>query len=114
MKKILIAGMALVLAACVAKPTMYYWGDYSATLYQYKAEPSDETLAQHYLSIQDVFNKSQEYGLRVPPGVNAEYATLLLKQGKKADALVYFEKEKATYPESALLMDRMIQMVGAK
>ncbi|MUH72700.1 DUF4810 domain-containing protein [Psychrosphaera haliotis] len=114
MKKLLIAGMALVLAGCVAKPTMYYWGDYSDTLYLYKSEPSGQTLAKHYASIQDVFNKSQEYGLRVPPGVNAEYATLLLKEGKKADALIYFQKEKSIYPESAVLMDRMIQMVGAQ
>lgn len=114
MRKLLVVALALGLTACVAKPNMYYWGDYSDTLYLYKSEPSGQTLAQHYASIQDVFNKSQEYGLKVPPGVNAEYATLLLKEGKKADALIYFQKEKSIYPESAVLMDRMIQMVGAQ
>jgi hypothetical protein len=113
MKKIIIISLALTLAACVStKPPMYYWGDYSETLYEYKSEPSEETLIEHYESIQDIFNKSQEMGIRVPPGVYAEYATLRLKEGKRAEALKYYRLEKITYPESTMLMDRMIKTVG--
>jgi hypothetical protein len=114
MRILLIFGMAILLTACVAKPKMYYWGDYAETLYAYKAEPSAKTLAEHYSSIHDIFTKSQQYGLRVPPGVYAEYATLLMKENKPLEALEYFQKEKDTYPESRVLMDRMIKMVGAE
>ena len=111
MKRIIFLGLVLGIAACASKPAMYYWGNYSKTLYEYKAEPTESNLVRHYRSIQDVIDKSKEFGLRVPPGVYAEYGTLMLTAGQKSKAIQFYQLEKATYPEATFLMDRMIKEV---
>lgn len=112
MKNLILCTAIILLSACTAKPKMYYWGDYSETLYQLKSEPTEEHLLEHYESIEDVISESAEYGIKVPPGVYAEYAGLLMQQGKVADAKKYFLLEKQTYPESTFFMDRMIKQLG--
>lgn len=110
--KVLLTLLAVIaLSACTAKPKMYYWGEYSETLHQLKQEPTEEHLSEHIESIHDVIEESNDYSLRVPPGVYAEYAGLLMKQGKVAEARKYFLLEKEVYPESAFFMDRMLKQL---
>ncbi len=94
------------LAGC-AKPTQYDWGNYAHDLYgHYSGDENDEVLASQ---LQDIIAKGEPTG-NVPPGVYAEYGYLLMVSGKTADAVSYFGKEKLRYPESTVLMDRMIKM----
>ena len=110
--KVILSLIAIIeLSACTAKPQMYYWGEYSETLYQLKQEPTEDNLAEHFESIHDVMEESRDFGLRVPPGVYAEYAGLLMQQGKLTEARKYFLLEKETYPESAFFMDRMLKQL---
>jgi len=46
---------------------------------------------------------------RVPPGVHAEYGFLLFQRGDYAGAIENFEKERRAFPESATLMDKLIE-----
>ncbi len=91
--------LIVILPGC--KPeTLYYWGDYSSTLYAYKKSPDDKTLVKHKNAIQDVIAISQRKNKKVPPGVYAEMGYLMMKEGKYDLAQTYFDNEISLYPES--------------
>jgi hypothetical protein len=86
---------------------MYYWGDYSHTLYQTKKHPEEKSLLSHQQAIEEIIAESAKNNMRVPPGVYAELGYIYFRQNKKELAIQNFHMEKALYPESALLMDRL-------
>jgi hypothetical protein len=98
--------VALFLSGCAA-PSMYYWGDYSTTLYHLKKTPSDESLLKHQQTLENIIEESKTKNLRVPPGVYAELGYIYLRQNKNELAIQYFRMEKELYPESAILMQRL-------
>ena len=100
--------LTLIASSCTQKKTIFYWGDYSNTLYDYKKTPNDENLNKHIEAIQDIIDKSNEKNIKVPPGVYCEYGYILAKEGKKDEAIKYFELEGNTYPESAAFIKKMI------
>jgi hypothetical protein len=57
--------------------------------------------------MKEVVMRAEEEG-RVPPGIYAEYGFLLLEQGDRRTAVQYFQKEAAKWPESRMLMEKMI------
>ncbi len=98
--------VTLLLSGCAA-PSMYYWGDYSETLYHSKKTPSDESIVKHQQALENIIEESKKRNLRVPPGVCAELGYIYLKQNKNQLAIQYFQVEKEIYPESTLLMQRL-------
>ncbi len=71
-----VAVLALLCTAgCVPRPSMYYWGNYSETLYRAKKTPGDDTLLAHRQSLENIVEQSKTLNLRVPPGVYAELGT---------------------------------------
>lgn len=94
------------LSGC-ASQRMYYWGDYSNTLYQSKKHPAENSLLSHQQAIETIIVESGKNNLRVPPGVYAELGYIYFRQNKKDLAIQNFHMEKALYPESALLMNRL-------
>lgn len=102
-----IVVLAILLSGCAGQQRMYYWGDYSETLYQSKKNPSDQSVLKHQQSLEKILEESQKNNLRVPPGVYAELGYIYFRQNKKDLAIQNFKMEKALYPESALLMDRL-------
>ena len=101
---LLFSIIAFGLVGCVPKAT-YHWGNYEKQLYKYYKNPADvERLAE---ALAKVIVDGEQEG-RVPPGIYAEYGYLLLITGHSDEALVYFEKEKSQWPESAVIMDKMI------
>ena len=99
----------LICSGCAANKQMYYWGEYSDTLYDAKKTPGKKTLAEHQSMLENVVEESQKRNLRIPPGVYAELGYLYALQNKPTEAVSLFQKEKQIYPESTILMDRMIQ-----
>jgi len=85
----------------------FYWGNYSTTLYDYKKNPDQETLDAHKKELLSVMEISAEKNKITPPGVNAEYGFLLLKEGKQAEGFEYLAKEIELYPESAVFISRI-------
>jgi len=51
---------------------------------------------------------------RVPPGVCADYGFLLYRRGDLAGAVLFFEKERNAFPESAFLMNKLIERIKKK
>jgi len=94
---------------CATKPQMYYWGNYGDTLYEAKKKPGAETLAKHKEMLENIVEESKKRNLRIPPGVCAELGYLYALQNDTIKAVQLFETEKQTYPESTILMDRLIQ-----
>jgi hypothetical protein len=94
------------LIGCAPQP-LFYWGDYSSSLYDYKKSPDEKTLAAHEKSLLDIIVTSPKKHLHVPPGIYAEYGYLLINDGKENEGLEYFDKEIVLYPESKVFVQRL-------
>lgn len=107
MKRILLLFIFLgFVTGCTTQKPLYYWGNYSSSLYKYKKAPTEENLKAHKAVLQKIIDESNNMSLRVPPGVCCEYGYLLLIEGKQEEAMRYFELEEKTYPESKPFLDR--------
>lgn len=101
--------MFLALAGCAHQisESGYYWGKYSSTYYAYLENPSNETADQHFASLTDIVEVSNEKGLKCPPGIYAEMAYIKQKQGKNDEARDYFNRELQLYPESKPFVEKL-------
>ena len=108
--KTLVGGLLglLLLAGCAPQQQMYYWGDYSESLYSLKKNPSEESMAKHVGTLEAIIQNSQELDKRVPPGIYGELGYYLARQGNPKKAEKYFLKEEEVYPESKKLMTDLI------
>ena len=109
---IILSALAALSVGCVqtGKP-MYNWCDYSDSLYSCKKNEGPETLAKHQAVLERIITESNERSMRVPPGVCAELGYVYAAQNRNKEAIRLFQQEKQTYPESALLMDRLVSRV---
>lgn len=105
---VMLAGIML-LSGC-AKPLLYDWGGYADSL-ECCYVKGDAAQAE-----QSLRDQMAGYGTdrHVPPGVYADYGFLLFRRGDAGAAQAYFEKEKSAFPESAYLMDKLIDRVKKK
>jgi hypothetical protein len=100
-----LLGAALLILASGCATTRYDWNGYDALLYQHYRNPHDmEVFAE---KLQKSVLAAEEAN-KVPPGLYAEYGFLLYEMGSYSDAVGYFQKEKQLWPESHVLMDKMI------
>jgi len=118
MKKfaLLVAASSLLTFGCAPqsqqKP-MYYWNDYSHSLYNLKKEPTEETTQTHLATLNKIIEDSNTNTTRVPPGIYAELGYFLMNKGQSQEAVKYFNLEKETYPESGVLMARLIDAASS-
>lgn len=110
-KPLLLAAAVLalsVLAQGCAPGRKYAWGNYDTTLYAHYRNP--QNLEAHLERLEVIVrNAEAESPGRVPPGLYAEYGYALYEAGRTAEAIAWFEKEKAQWPESSVLMEKMIR-----
>lgn len=98
-----LLSVSVFLTGCQTSQGLYNWGGYEDSLYEYYKDPAEqEVLAKRLMTL------IEDETARIPPGIYAEYGTLLLQQGKTDEAIIFFEKEKELWPESQALMDTMI------
>lgn len=96
------------IVGCATQEPLYYWGNYSQTLYKYKKLPKEENLEAHKACLVKIIEESNKRNKKTPPGVCCEYGYILLKEGKtQQQALYYFEMEEKNYPESKVFIDRL-------
>ena len=119
-KKLLCAfslAVSLLFFSCgttekVQKP--YEWDNYTMATYNYVKVPNDETLQSlfaTYQRIMDGQNGETVYRNTVPPGVCADYGYMLILAGKTDEGKALLLKEKELYPESAVFIERVLEMV---
>ena len=89
-----------------APKTRYAWGRYDSTLYSHYKNPQDREAHLEHLG--EIVREAETQD-RVPPGLYAEYGYALYEKGSIREAVSYFEKEKAKWPESNVLMEKMIR-----
>ncbi len=108
MKKMGMLSGALLLVGCVQAPkSIYEWGDYQSTLYQYYQQ--DKTGPQEQLqALQKVIEQAKAKDKPVPPGLHAQMGLLYSKTGNIEDAFQQFEIEKKLFPESTPYMDFLL------
>ncbi len=104
-----LAAAALLAAGCGPK-TLYTWRGYDDTLYGHYKNPQDH--AKHIERLQKIVTETEAEGLKMAPGIYAEYGYALLEESRFDESVTYFKKEKETWPESAVIMDKMIRNVA--
>lgn len=105
MKRSLALLPAVLLAGCAGPGAIYEWGSYQPALLSY-------TKTGEAAKFEEELRETIEKGERkeaVPPGVYAELGYLLMNTNRPSEAMVYFQREKAAFPESTILMDKMIE-----
>lgn len=96
----------LASASGCAPSRKYAWGNYDATLYSHYKNPNKKEA--HLERLREIVQNAETED-KVAPGLYAEYGYALYEFGKIPEAITYFEKEKAKWPESNVLMQKMIR-----
>ena len=102
-----IIASALLLSGCVA-PKIYSWGSYEPMVYAMYATPDNATADIQIIRLEEDIQKARSKGKPLPPGFYAHLGHLYFQQGNSDLARRAFETEKQTFPESTVLMDRML------
>jgi hypothetical protein len=103
----LVLALALCAGGCAGPTSYYHWGRYNETLYaHYRAPQQREAWIE---GLKTTILEAEQADRKMPPGVYAEYGYALFEEGLTAEAIVYFQKEKALWPESRFLMDKLIR-----
>ncbi|ENW82876.1 hypothetical protein F909_01152 [Acinetobacter sp. ANC 3929] len=115
MKKILFASlMAIGLVGCAAGPQpLYSWGSYTQQTYLMYNAPEKATPNTQMIKLEAEIEKAKAKNLAVPPGLYAHLGLLSLQQNNAQKAVEYFQLERQVYPESTILMDRLLQKMNA-
>lgn len=99
------AASAALLQGCAPR-TLYRWGEYDDALYAHYKNPQDREAFVERLRV--VIDGAEQGGEKVPPGCYAEYGYALYEEGKYDEASRYFKLEREKWPESGVLMQKMI------
>ncbi|GJL66387.1 MAG: hypothetical protein NPIRA05_13580 [Nitrospirales bacterium] len=74
-------------------------------------DTSEEGQLESFALLQETIEEADSKEGRLAPGVYADYGYLLFKRGNAKEAVVYFKKEAALYPESKYFMDSLISRI---
>lgn len=114
MKKIIAVAALLgasLFGGCQTKP-LYSWSSYPNIIYSSYRAPDKFAPAVQIERLGEDIKKATAKGLLVPPGVHAQLGYAYLNSGNPGKARKQFEAEKATFPESAVFMDRLITQIN--
>jgi hypothetical protein len=89
--------------------TFYDWGDYESDLYDYYKSP--EKKAEFKAALGTFLQEAEKSKSRVPPGMYAEYGYLQYSFQEYDGAIESYSKEKELFPESAYLMNILIDNI---
>ena len=113
MKKIIFGAtfgfLCLAIIGCAEK-RMYYFGDYSQTLYSLEKNQTEDFLVAHQQELEKIITEAGKQNTPFPPGIYAELGFIHIKKNQPKEAICFFQAETKQYPESSLLMERLIQM----
>ncbi len=96
------------LCACVSTTSLYAWGHYEDLIYSSYAQPGGLPPETQILKMQEDYQKAIGSNKSVPPGWHAHLGYLYAQQGQFSDAQRELMEEKTLFPESAVMMDRLL------
>jgi len=118
MKKIvLVLGVicTMTLVGCVSAPkSLYSWGEYPQQTYLMLSLPEKTSPQEQIGKLEKDIEKAKAKNAAVPPGLYAHLGLLNLNINNGPRAVQYFELERQTYPESTVLMDRLLKKMTAQ
>lgn len=94
-----------------AKKNMYYWSGYQQAISS--ANDTAERVKTSEASLLGLIEKSDAAGRKIAPGVLGEYGYFFFERGEFDTAIYWFEREIGAWPESAVLMKKMIARARA-
>ncbi|WP_321413627.1 DUF4810 domain-containing protein [uncultured Desulfobacter sp.] len=101
--------LCLAMIGCAGKE-MYYFGDYSQTLYSLEKDQNETALVAHQQELEKIITESDKQNTPVPPGIYAELGFILIQKNQPKEAIPLFQAEAKQYPESSILMKRLVRM----
>ena len=107
MKLVRLLSLIALFAGC-APPTKYSWGQYEDLVYDFYAKPGQTPPERQVEKLEEDYQKARSANKPVPPGWHAHLGYLYYELGKTDQAKQQFETEKASFPESAVYMDRLL------
>ncbi|MDO3664668.1 MULTISPECIES: DUF4810 domain-containing protein [Acinetobacter] len=115
MKKILFTSLITIgLVGCAAGPQpLYSWGSYTQQTYLMYNQPEKATPSAQIIKLEAEIEKAKAKNLAVPPGLYAHLGLLSLQVNNAQKAVEYFQLERQIYPESTVLMDRLLRKMNA-
>ncbi|WP_151715067.1 DUF4810 domain-containing protein [Acinetobacter sp. TUM15071] len=115
MKKILFTSLITIgLVGCAAGPQpLYSWGSYTQQTYLMYNQPEKATPSAQIIKLEAEIEKAKAKNLAVPPGLYAHLGLLSLQVNNAQKAVEYFQLERKVYPESTVLMDRLLRKMNA-
>ena len=90
-----------------ADKRMHYWSGYQHVLSS--ANDTPEKVKASEARLLRLIKKSDAAGRKVAPGLLAEYGYFFYERGEFTTAIYWFEREIGQWPESAVLMKKMIK-----
>lgn len=104
------AVMSLSLVGCASSPkSLYSWGTYPQQTYLLLSVPEKTSPQEQIAKLEKDIEKAKAKNAAVPPGLYAHLGLLNLNLNNGPRAVEYFELERQVYPESTVLMDRLLK-----
>ena len=101
-----LLGTSLLLGGCVTAPKpLYQWGSYQTQVYKHFQGESPQVQID---ALEVLLSNTRGDGEATPPGLHAHLGLLYAKVGRDDKMVEQFELEKATFPESAPYMNRLL------
>ncbi|UTW45499.1 DUF4810 domain-containing protein [bacterium SCSIO 12696] len=105
--------LAIVLSGCVAQPNYkYYWGSYEDILRETFVKADELSTAGQIDRFNQDIQKAQAEGKPLPPGFYAHLGMLYAAEGQAERAAESLVREKELYPESTILIDKLLKNYG--
>lgn len=102
-----LAALMAVFCGCAA-PTLYTYGHYEELIYAAYAAPGKVSPEMQVEKMEQDYQKARAANKRMCPGWHAHLGHLYFQLGKLDQAQQEFLTEKAEFPESAVLVDRLL------
>ena len=108
---LLMSGLvSLSLVGCATAPKfLYSWGEFPQQTYLTLSLPEKATPQDQVLKLEKDIEKAKAKNLAVPPGMYAHLGLQYLNMNDAPRAIQYFDLERQVYPESTVLMDRLLK-----
>ena len=107
--------LSLMLTGCAThRVPLYTWGHYEGQIYTSYSEPGKLSQQQQIEELEQDYQKARASNKRMHPGFHAQLGYLYFQTGKLDQARQEFATEKAEFPESAVLMDRLTANLAKK
>jgi len=109
-----LAFIALLVGCAEPPRQLYSWGHYEELVYASYAAPGKVSPEMQVQQLEQDYQQARAANLRPPPGFHAHLGYLYYQLGKLDQARQEFETEKAEFPESAVLMNRLLAKLGQR